>query len=200
MTDLIIHIGLSKCGSSTLQRQVFQNAAGYLGTAPGIDRDSNYAKQLQACAALGGRQFMNHKELLNWSERVEAFADAQSPAVHRLILSDETLSGANWLDDRPVIRLLAMLKERVWTRGQVKVLLVLRNQAERLASSYAQTSSRRPEAGQQGFEDFVLGRLASRRHRRLLDYSSWIDSIHQVIGKSNSRVLLLEDSGRLSFW
>jgi len=93
-----------------------------------------------------------------------------------------------------------MLNTKVWRDGQIKVVLVLGNQAARLASSYAQTSSRRPNAGQKDFELFVEHALANRRKKRLFDYSGLINGLEAVVGPQNTCVLLLEDSRTSGFW
>lgn len=200
MTDLIFHIGLSKCASSTLQRQIFRHEDGYLGTAPGIQQQDNLAKQLQQCTPLAGRQTTNKRGLSQWTERIRIAHKKHWPQARRLILSNEMLSGASRLSDRPILPVISLIRERFWREGEVKVVLVLRNQAARLASSYVQRSSCRFNPGQADFEQTVKQHLRSRRHLRLFDYSRWVDGLQSIIGRENVCVLLLEESHTMNFW
>ncbi|HKL22888.1 MAG TPA: sulfotransferase domain-containing protein [Tichowtungia sp.] len=200
MTDLIFHIGLPKCGSSTLQRSVFRHEDGYLGTEPDIAPELNMAKQLQKCAPFAGRQTINRKGLRGWADCVRSIKQERWPNIDRLILSNEMLSSASRLSERPMIKVLSLLRQRFWTEGDIKVVLVLRNQAARLASSYAQGAGFRLKPGQADFERSVERSLNSRRHLRLFDYSRWIEGLESVAGPENFCVLLLEESRTVEFW
>ena len=200
MTDLIFHIGLAKCASTTLQRKVFRHEDGYIGTAPDMAREDNLAKQLQQCTPFGGRQTISSRGLGEWVERVQRIQAGRWPTAHRLILSNEILSGASRLSDRPILRVLSILKNCFWTQGRVRVVLVLRNQAARLASGYVQGSNCRWNPGQSEFERVVERQLQSRRYVRLLDYSQWVDGLGQVVGPDNVCVLLLEEADTPEFW
>ena len=200
MTDLIFHIGLSKCASSTLQRSVFRYEDGYLGTEPDIASEHNMAKQLQKCGPFAGRQTINRKGLREWAERVRRIKHQRWPDTARVIMSNEMLSGANRLSDRPMLKVLLLLRQRFWTEGDIKVVLVLRNQAARLASGYAQGAGSRLKPGQADFERSVERSLNSRRHLRLFDYSRWLEGLESVVGPENFCVLLLEESRTVEFW
>src|SRR6056297_4117744 len=112
MTDLIFHIGLPKCGSSTLQRSVFRHEDGYLGTEPDIAPELNMAKQLQKCTPFAGRQTINKTGLSEWAERVRKIKQEHWPDIDRLIASNEMLSAASRLSDRPMIKVLSLLRRR----------------------------------------------------------------------------------------
>lgn len=122
------------------------------------------------------------------------------PEIDRLIVSNEMYSSSSRLSDRPITKVLAILKEDLWPTGQIKVIIVLRNQAARLASQYVQNSNLNWNAGQKDFEKTVEKTLNTARMRRLLDYSRWIDGLGSVLGRENLCVLLLEESNTVEFW
>ena len=200
MTDLILHIGLGKCGSTTLQRSVFQDEHGYLGRTPGMPPEDNFADGLLEAGPFRGRQTTNHHALARWVDLVKEAQAERWPEAERLILSHETLSAASRMDDRPVLKILSTLKEELWPEGQIKVVLILRNQAARLASSYAQSSATMWHPGQADFERYLERHLSSRRHVRLLDYQAWLDGLGEILGADNVCTLLLEDSQTPEFW
>lgn len=195
-----MHIGLAKCASTTLQRKVFQAERGYLGTTPKLSPRDNLAVQLLKCGPFEGRQFIDRRELQRWSERVKSLQSERWPDLDRLILSQETLSSANRLSDRPFLKVLKILNDKCWLDGRIKVVLVLRNQSSRMASSYAQDSNRLFSANQGSFERWVQQYLRSKRHLRLLDYTTWINGLKTVLGADNLCVLLLEEANTPDFW
>lgn len=197
MTDLVIHIGMPKCGSTTLQREVFAHESGYLGTHPDIPRDENLAKQLQHCGPFGGRQTFSRRALHRWADRVRALQQDRWPDIDRIIASDEVLSAKSRFEERPILRLLSHLNESVWREGAVKAIIVLRNQPERLASGYAQGSSDRINAGQADFEDWVAKRLGNLPN---YDYAKWVAGLQDVLGAQNVFTLLLEESMSEAHW
>ena len=76
---------------------------------------------------------------------------------HSIVLSvsNEVLSAASRFSDRPILSVLSILKNQFWREGEIRAVIVLRNQAARLASGYAQGSLRRWNPGQQDFERVV---------------------------------------------
>ncbi|MFM9816312.1 UNVERIFIED_CONTAM: sulfotransferase domain-containing protein [Spiribacter pallidus] len=197
MTDLIIHIGLPKCGSTTLQREVFAREQGYLGTHPSLSREDNLAKQLQQCGPFGGRQTLSRRGLHRWADRVRAHQKVQWPDVHRLIASDEVLGSKSRLEKRPIVRLLQYLNDEIWHEGAVRALIVFRNQAERLASGYAQGSNSRVNPGQKDFEAAVVHQLEKPGS---LDYAALLHELDAALGIDNVCPLLLEETNTEGFW
>ena len=197
--DLIIHIGLAKCGSTTLQRDVFQHEDGYLGTAPSIAPELNLAKQLQQSTPFGGRQTINRRGLARWVGRVQQLREERWPDLDRLILSNEVLSASCRLIDRPILKVLSLLRENLWP-GRIRVVVVFRNQAARIASSYAQNSGANPVASQEDFERLMKRIMTNRRKRRLFDYSTWIEGLQTILGADNVLPLFLEQTDSPDFW
>ena len=198
MPDLYFHIGLPKCASTTLQNKVLCQASGYLGTGKQLSAPVNLAKQFQALAPVGPRLRGSMSAAREWAERVLNYGQELSPPVNRFIASSELLSNRNKLQPRPIVPFLKRFSDEVWTRGEVKVVLVLRNPAERIASSYAQSSSSTFGASQRHFEAHVERILAE--DSPAFDLSAWVDDLYQSLGKENVCVLLMEDIGTLRFW
>lgn len=185
MTDLIIHIGFPKCASSTLQKVTFKDEEGYLG-----GHGQQYSRQFRACTAVGPRQWSNFTQAKKWAQRVRT---EHNHDINRLILSDEMLTNSNKFRARPIIPFLKKFSNTIWTNGEIKVVLILRNYADRLASGYSQVSDLNPDASQADFEEKIL-------KTKFPDYAKWIAELFECLGRNNVCVLLMEDIGHIKFW
>ena len=197
MTDLIFHIGLSKCGSTTLQNAAFSKEDGYFGTARGLPIEMNFAKQLRGCAPVHYQLFTNRKRTRAWADRLRKTQQELWPGIGRLLMSDELLTSGNLLRSHPVIGFLKWVQREVWKEGRVRVLLVLRNQTARLGSAYAEQSCNVLSAGQNDFELFVKRKLARSDQ---WDYAEWVSKLYRAFGRDDCCVLLLEEASDAEFW
>ena len=195
--DLVLHIGFPKCASTTLQDRIFRNEAGYLGTHKCLEKHENYAKQFQSFTSAGPRLRGNFSQAEQWKKKVLQVSASNWPDSKRLILSSEPLVNRNKLQDRPIIGFLRKFSAQVWRDGAVKVILVLRNPAERLASEYAQVSVSNPHASQEDFEKHVERQL---RTSNRTEYDKWVEELHSALGRENVCVLLMEEIKELAFW
>ena len=198
MPDLIFHIGMPKCASGTIQNKVFYGTPGYLGTGKQVPVRENFAKQFQTFCPIGPRFRGNMGAARKWRNQVLQHGAEAWPGIERLIASTEFLTSRNKLHPRPIVPFLKRFSRDVWLDGQVKVILVLRNQADRIASGYAQISSGIYGASQAHFEGYVSRLL--KHDAKLLDLSSWVEDLFQALGNENICVLLMEEIGSVSFW
>lgn len=198
MPDIIFHIGMPKCASTTLQNQIFNTTPGYLGTGKGFSSEQNFAKRFQALAPVGPRLRANMPAARQWAKQVLAYGQRKSPGIERFIASSELLTNRNKLHPRPIIPFLKRFSDEIWLVGQVKVILVLRNPADRLASSYAQSSAGTFGASQSHFERHINNILD--RDLNTLDVATWVSDLFDALGPQNVCVLLLEDIGQFRFW
>lgn len=97
----------------------------------------------------------------------------------------------------PVVRLLRVLNSEVWREGNVKAVVVFRNQAERLSSRYAQGSNCRVNPGQKDFEAAVVHQLEKPGS---LDYAALLHELDAALGIDNVCPLLLEETNTEGFW
>ena len=195
--DLVFHIGMPKCASTTLQNNVFFGIPGYLGTAKRIPQNRNFAKIFQSFAPVGPRLWGNLNAARRWSQDVMEFGK-QWPGLRRFIASTEFLTNRNKLHPRPIVPFLKRISEEIWVHGRVKVIIVLRNPSARLASSYAQNSAGTFGACQAHFErqvDRILTKDLST-----LDVTAWVSDLFDALGQENVCVLLLEEIGEHRFW
>jgi hypothetical protein len=198
MCDLILHIGLPKCMSSTLQQNVFSREEGYFGTAPGLRAENNFAKRLQRIGPFGGRLSTNWKYLKLWADELQCAKDKYCPNVSRIIVSNEFLAASNRREQRPILSMLRKIQSSHWKHGRVRVILVLRSQAHRMGSSYAQVSANNLFPSQQDFLKFVKRSL--ERYPDAHDYAAWVWDLQKLLGPENLCVLLTEESREQSFW
>lgn len=194
MPEIIIHIGFAKCASTTLQNLVFKGEEGYLGTHQELKKADNYGKQFKASTPVGPRQWSDFRQIRKWVEEVKQKHDH---TVERFLLSDEMLTNKNKFNNRPIIPFLKKFSNEIWVDGPVKVILILRNHAERMASSYAQVANINPFASQADFEKHI-SRTLHKGHAQ--DYSKWVGELYEVLGQENVLILLMEEIGEISFW
>jgi hypothetical protein len=188
---------MPKCASTTLQNKVFANEIGYLGTSKTLPLTKNYGKQFEFVTPTGPRFFGS---ITGVNEIIKGLKNEYDPSfegVDRFILSSELLSNRNRLTDRPIIPFLQKFKKSCWPHGEVKVLIVLRNPSERLASSYAQVSYMNTQASQSDFKNQTLRQLKSRN---LLRYDKWVIELFNAFGPENVKVLFMEDIKHQRFW
>lgn len=193
MVDLIFHIGLPKCASTTLQNEVFAKEKGYLGTRRGLELSDNYGKQFEYLSPTGPRflgDINGALELLNGV--INEFKNER-----RLILSSELLSNRNKLKSRPIIDFLRTIKRKSKNEVNIKVLMILRNPVTRIVSEYAQISSRNRNACQKDFENYVEKALV---RRNFMEYDKWVYELQKSFGKDKVCILFVEEMNSYGFW
>src|SRR6056297_3909098 len=89
--DIVLHIGLSKCASSTLQSRVFARLPGYLGTRSDLPLARNFGKQFQHLCPVGGRTTFDLSAAHRWRDKVEASLGAEA-GLTTCMVSSENLS------------------------------------------------------------------------------------------------------------
>jgi len=189
--DLVLHVGLMKTGTTTLQRLVLPEVPGYLGALPqyGFNhRDAGLGQQI--IQFLAGR-LVSRETLTRWSDRGSwhvpisgRFGDLARPPRR---------------SPHPLIAFIRGHVLPAWEGfGAVRTLVTLRNQSDWLASLYAQVSDRIIRACQEDF-DARVARLVEGRDA-YLDYAALIEDLDYLVGREASHVLLLEDMGTDAYW
>jgi hypothetical protein len=198
MKNIIFHIGFSKCASKTIQNEVFATDAMYLGSKVGLPYSKNFAKQFQRIAPVGYQFYGSIGQARNWTKQILKLHDNNTKEESRFIVSSEFLSHRNRLNPRPIIPFLKKFQDEVWYYGKVKVVIVMRNQADKIASAYAQNSDVNRKASQLGFEKHVKEYL--RYNKYILNYAVWVEELYENFGKENVCVLLMEEINKEDFW
>jgi hypothetical protein len=99
---------------------------------------------------------------------------------------------------RPIIPFLKQFDETIWNHGEIKILIIIRNQADRLASAYARKSIANSNASQVDFERSYKSNL--KNYFENMNYSKCIEELHENFGKEKICVLLMEDISKIEFW
>jgi hypothetical protein len=196
MKDIIFHIGFPKCASTTLQNKVFINETGYLGTAKTMP--NNLAKKLQKISPVGPSITLSKTNTKQWAEDIRNFANQHCPDANNLISSSEMYANRNIFQERPIIPFLKYLSNHIWTEGEVKIVIIIRNQFDKIASEYAQVSYTNIKASQSDFEKQVSTHI--QKNGQHLNYAVWVKELYQAFSKKNVCVLLMEDIQNERFW
>jgi hypothetical protein len=216
MTDLVIHIGLPKTGTTTIQNNVFAGLENYFGI---YEREKKWAKS-------EGRKLMNlfaeyssgrqiDEKLVEWTENIYEKKKEMSPRAEMVILSNENFfeGRLNHMPEFPLVecgyrevgqditltKFLRKLSSQIWTHGHVRIIITLRNQIEWIMSKYAQASAKIPDASQEDFER-RLADFVRCDDSIWADWSQWVSQMHSVVGSENVCVLLIEEMHNYSYW
>ncbi|WP_127844469.1 sulfotransferase domain-containing protein [Psychroflexus aestuariivivens] len=196
MKDIIFHIGHPKCASTTLQNRVFINEKSYLGTAKTMP--NNLAKKLQRISPVGPSITWSKNKTRQWADEVREFSNLNCIDETPLIASSEMYANRNKFKERPIIPFLKYFSRNIWTEGEVKIVMVIRNQFERLASEYAQVSVTNIKASQYDFERYIDNHI--KQNNKHLDYVAWVSDLYESFSKDQVCVLLMEDIQTKKFW
>lgn len=220
MTDLILHIGLPKTGTTTLQREYFCNYENYLGrTEKKIKYNYKLINELSNIFKLiyHNKSYANATQ--KWINMVLNWQYYNCPHARSVIISDEDLACIESpiiLDkifyikkhnicvqslnkfSLPVCQALYIFSNYYWTCGNIRVLLTLRNQPEWLASCYNQRSAFLLNPSQKHFEksiDYIL-----KYKSEILDWSKWVNELQLCVGEKNVCALFTEDMDKAEYW
>jgi hypothetical protein len=207
MTDLLLHVGLMKAGSTTLQERVFVHSPGNIGRPFAGSWAHGNVTGLREVVGLAGNDADLTAALRHWVTRLESAVPKRVLAQPLAILSDEVLTRPwfyfrtgvtpRYASDRlPIAHLVDVLANGgIWSHGRVRVLLSLRRQDAFLASFYAQQSDRIPFASQRDFERRVRYILENPtlRGAAYLDWSTHVEQLRDAVGADALTVVHLEE-------
>lgn len=221
MTDLILHIGFPKTGTSYIQRHLFSQCSNFIGNSLWRQFASQNSKVSDLGQLIDMHQFGHtsslEEETKSWIDQIRYIQQYQIPESDTLIISREGLT--RWhLDERALSKwpinidsntvryrpspIASFLKNYLLPKwkifGNIKIILVLRNQPDWLASLYAQSSNLFFNASQKDFEQKISQMI--KRDDSYIDWTSWVDEFKTILGKENVCVLLMEQMGTLEFW
>ncbi len=219
--NLVLHIGLHKSGTSTIQERLFAGRDNYLGRSGDnrcLSGSLREVHDLQRVVGVRRRTRGTDTSGREWARRVRDLHAASGIKRDTLILSDEGLSrtglladggfpfvgwpfsrrSARFDRDAPVLSFLERFARDVWQPGAVRVLLTVRSQPAYLASQYAQLSNWIPRASQADFERQVRALIDSGDG--YIDWSAWVERLWSAVGPENTCVLPLEAMDSAEYW
>lgn len=214
LRELIIHPGLPKTATTTLQKHVFSVFPGYLGRHYRHHSTSDSVQQLQlreAHTQLVAARAAPDRLPGEWRETLEDWIEALPLKGHRqLIISDEYLSrwspeghvrsnqpgmdvppGAVRTGDHPMGEFLETIKAVLPARVKLRIILTLRNQTDFLASMYAQKSRDMRAPGTEDFDRKVAMLLEVSDGS--LDYYAIVKRLAAIVHSEDLLVLQHED-------
>lgn len=204
MTDLIIHLGLTKTASTFIQRKILLGKTYTKNNAIKWDTDRQISKKFQA-------EFIaddwNAKDSYFGVEFFEKLMDDERQ--QNVIISNESLFPHNPFLDSPAIlektheQLSAKLNNLAsnWRHGRVRVVYFYRQQAEWLPSMYANSMYLLKKPSQKHFEDQVWSMLRTNRGQlNCIDWRAMKLSLSEALGSSNVLALPYEDMHKFDTW
>lgn len=197
--DFVLHIGLPKTATTTLQKWVFPSNPNYLGKFYGTEA-SETASLLRESLATYTRRDENWQEYLH-----HAFDKAPKLARESWFFSSESLWPGGlrmpFADDyvvpdsagpHPLTGLFHELRSAsLRADTKVKIIVSFRNQSDLFGSLYAQLASSMAYPGQRDFlrkVDTILSRDSGD-----FDYSSLAQNLVDSLGEKNVLFLFFED-------
>jgi hypothetical protein len=207
--NLIIHIGLPKTATTTLQRHVFPQFSGYVGKYPKGFSDTSRASREALWRTVIDKVERGNAE---WPFRLRSALDRiRELKEDTILLSEEALSSLprpggrlsvilrdEWQPApdlrRPVLSFLAVAKEHLSPTCRVRAIVTLRNQSEFLGSMYAEQQRNIVSPTQHDFEEKV--HRALRSADPWLDYANLVEDLYSSLGHAHVLVLLHEDGIR----
>lgn len=195
---LYLHLGYSKTGTTYLQEQIFplidSVSLRHKPLAPDLFYDTY---QRSANAGALGLAFKRTPDV--WASRGDEIIRAivggrvDFTSQRAVLVSDEGASV--WFDPHSLDSHLIGLEDAAQRAGfsEIRVLLVIRRQDQRLGSHYAQVSDRHRGANQERFEAYVDRLINTRapfpKGAVAMDYCSIWNAVTSVVPRN--RVLLL---------
>lgn len=194
MSTLYLHIGLSKTGSTFLQKRVFSSLSGF-------DYLCKPAYELINGRGTSLRRFFNQSAVV-WRDLGDTLFHKLFGPVHTQ-REDVLISDENVCSQEPSTRAEHLSEFNAlagkWGFDQVRVFGSVRHQASRFASSYAQISDSRIGASQRDFENWVRQRIRGDYYRSdyyrsgvKYEYDLLWQSLTDVLGKENVLILPYE--------
>lgn len=191
MKRLVLHLGLPKTGTTTLQRDVFPNLPEYIGQYS----DGGFGHD--ASAAMFESEMRNpgscRAQLSAWIDSLQSSEQQTFLVCYEGLSKWWTSSYARWpVQDEPSaqprrgphpsLHLIRQLRSLMTSSFELRTVLVLRNHCDWLSSM----------AVQAGISDskFVQRIVASRDP--FLDYHQWVKDLEESVGASNHQTLLFE--------
>jgi hypothetical protein len=191
--DLILHVGLTKTATTTLQKHFFSQLPIYRGRLKGSS----------AFEAWSSRRPDWRDEVVKW------LANVERSDIDAALFSEEQLSRwpvksndsfhpltDGWADltrtrPHPMIEFLDAIQLNKVSDVRLRAIITIRRQADFLGSRYAQRTSSMRKPSQADFETKVADLLASGDP--FCDWAALVEELQQVIEAENLLVLIHED-------
>lgn len=200
---LVLHLGLHKTATTTLQKDFFPQATGYLGffykgeatTKVQKNRDS-LASELKQLAWGGPAMYENIRPLLRQidfetipvrvlsDEGLSSWLDHGSRRSSRLPIQEPTKGETIRRGVHPIVPFLAEVKASLPTGVALRTVVTLRAQPEYLASLAAQRAST-------NFDQDLAGLM--RRKDEYIYWHKLVMNLEDTVGSEHHLTLLFED-------
>lgn len=202
--DLVVHIGLPKTATTTLQKHLFVRCDGYVGRFVNSKEGHDMGKRLPEIMEAANAKRRSGKGITDWCD--EAWAAGWRAKASKVVVSAEGISGVGasqrggilgWEPDK-VADAISRLRD-AWSKyGRMHALMTIRKQSDFFISHYVQHSNRFLRAGGEHFERWVAELLERRPEN--VDWGRWHAQISSAVGQGGVAVLPMEGMGEQRYW
>lgn len=208
---LVVHIGLQKTGTTSLQRGVFRHLPNYFG--PGLTPGTNLGlprfRELRSVIQDMAPEVWGYREMQDEREHLRLLGQKLGARGDRALISFENLIATPFfrqtggpyqrqrLQESESTQHIAQILDLIApNRETTSVLVTVRQQWTWLPSLYAQMSDRNPRASQKNFELQVRRYLSEPSiHLSPLNIAHLSDRVVQEIKPDNLTLLPMETMG-----
>ena len=204
MSDLVLHIGFPKTGTTSLQNNIFSKNENYLGICP--DKKLDKADLLYDIFVDYSKGKNVSNEIKKWERDVKDIIWSNCVGDAPALVSSEFFFDGNVnrviefplvlksLGQQPsFIDFVDFINKKIWLNGAVKVIITIRDEIDWIGSKYAEASANIFMCSQKKFEKSIKKYCSLEDDSWINWHKTWVRPLERVLGSRNVLVLSSQD-------